>query len=69
VNHMDYLMSHLERFTMPNFVPTNEDILLARQRTTGSHRRLKKISTPGNLLMLVDKYLKERSGKSYYKKN
>lgn len=38
VNHMDYLMENIDRFSRQNFVPTNEDILLARQRTTGAYR-------------------------------
>jgi len=33
---MDYLMEHLPRFTSEGFIPTNEDMLRARQRTTGA---------------------------------
>jgi len=32
---MPYLMSNLSRYTIPGFVPTNEDILRARQSSTG----------------------------------
>jgi len=35
MNHMDYLMEHLDRISTPDYVPTNEDVLRARQRTTG----------------------------------
>jgi len=38
VAHMDYLVANVERFSKPGFVPTNDDILYARQRTTGSNR-------------------------------
>jgi len=37
---MDYLVASVERFSKPGFVPTNDDILYARQRTTGSNRTL-----------------------------
>jgi len=33
-----YFMENLERCTAPNFIPSNDDILHARQRTTGSNR-------------------------------
>jgi len=33
---LDYLMKHIDRYGDLNFMPTNEDILHARQRTTGS---------------------------------
>jgi len=33
---LDYLMENLDRFTSDGFRPTNEDILRARQRTTGA---------------------------------
>jgi len=33
--HIDYLMQNLDRISPEDFVPTNEDILRARQRTTG----------------------------------
>jgi len=32
---LDYLMDNLDRFVSPGFIPTNDDILRARQRTTG----------------------------------
>jgi len=32
---MEYLMENLDRFVQPDFVPSNEDILRARHRTTG----------------------------------
>jgi len=32
---LDYLMNNFERYIDPNFVPNDEDILRARQRTTG----------------------------------
>uniref|UniRef100_A0A6B2L9R3 Uncharacterized protein n=1 Tax=Arcella intermedia TaxID=1963864 RepID=A0A6B2L9R3_9EUKA len=35
MNHMDYFMDHLDRISSPDYVPTNEDVLRARQRTTG----------------------------------
>eukprot|EP01124_Arcella_intermedia_P035088 TRINITY_DN884_c0_g1_i1.p1 TRINITY_DN884_c0_g1~~TRINITY_DN884_c0_g1_i1.p1 ORF type:complete len:346 (-),score=56.15 TRINITY_DN884_c0_g1_i1:64-1101(-) len=37
MNHMDYLMANLDRFSRPDYMPTNEDVLRARQRTTGEH--------------------------------
>jgi len=33
---MDYLIDNLDRFVAPDFTPSNEDILYARQRTTGT---------------------------------
>jgi len=33
---MEYLMDNLDRFVAPTFIPSNEDILYARQRTTGT---------------------------------
>lgn len=33
--NMDYMMQHLDRISSPDFIPNNQDILLARQRTTG----------------------------------
>jgi len=35
MNHMDYLMDNLDRISTPDYIPTNEDVLRARQRTTG----------------------------------
>jgi len=35
MNHMDYLMENLDRISTPDYLPTNEDVLRARQRTTG----------------------------------
>jgi len=35
ISHIDYFMENLERITAQNYVPTNEDMLRARQRTTG----------------------------------
>eukprot|EP01125_Pyxidicula_operculata_P003356 TRINITY_DN13_c0_g1_i5.p1 TRINITY_DN13_c0_g1~~TRINITY_DN13_c0_g1_i5.p1 ORF type:complete len:361 (-),score=73.39 TRINITY_DN13_c0_g1_i5:350-1396(-) len=35
MTQMDYLMANLDRFLQPDFVPSNEDVLHARQRTTG----------------------------------
>jgi len=35
MNHMDYLMEHLDRISTADYLPTNEDVLRARQRTTG----------------------------------
>jgi len=32
---MEYLMENIDRFVQPDFVPSNEDILRARHRTTG----------------------------------
>ena len=32
---MDYHMENLDRYSTEGFVPTNEDMLRARQRTTG----------------------------------
>jgi len=32
---LDYLMDNIDRYVATNFVPTNEDMLRARQRTTG----------------------------------
>jgi len=36
IHHMDYMMEHLRRIASEDFVPTHQDILLARQRTTGA---------------------------------
>jgi len=33
--HIDYLMENLERISKPEYIPSNEDMLRARQRTTG----------------------------------
>jgi len=33
---LDYLMDNLNRYLEPGFIPNNEDILRARQRTTGA---------------------------------
>jgi len=33
---LDYYMEHLDRCTAEGFVPTNDDVLRARQRTTGA---------------------------------
>jgi len=35
IGHMDYLMENLDRISKTDFVPTNSDVLRARQRTTG----------------------------------
>jgi len=35
MNHMDYLMEHLDRISKPDYIPSNEDVLRSRQRTTG----------------------------------
>jgi len=35
IAHLDYFIDNIDRITSPDFVPTNEDILRARQRTTG----------------------------------
>jgi len=36
VTHLDYLMEHIEQITSKDFIPSNDEILLARQRTTGA---------------------------------
>jgi len=36
MTQMDYLLGNLDRFVAPNYTPSNEDILYARQRTTGT---------------------------------
>jgi len=33
--NLDYFIENLDRISKPDFVPTNEDVLRARQRTTG----------------------------------
>jgi len=33
--HLDYLMDNLDRISKPDYIPSNEDMLRARQRTTG----------------------------------
>lgn len=38
MTNMEYLMGRLEVITHPSYVPTNEDMLHARQRTTGSQK-------------------------------
>jgi len=35
ISHIDHFMGNLERITAQNYVPTNEDMLRARQRTSG----------------------------------
>jgi len=37
VSHMDYFMNNIDRITGAKFVPTDEDIIRARQRTAGAH--------------------------------
>jgi len=34
---LEYLMDNFQRYLTPDFIPTNDDILRARQRTTGGH--------------------------------
>ena len=36
VSQLDYLMANIERFIDPDFIPTDEDIIRARQRTAGA---------------------------------
>jgi len=36
--HFDYFMDNLDRISKEEYVPTNEDMLRARQRTTGEQR-------------------------------
>jgi hypothetical protein len=33
--NLEYMMDNIDRFAKPDFVPANEDVLHARQRTTG----------------------------------
>lgn len=33
--NLEYMMNNIDRFAEPNYVPTNTDVLFARQRTTG----------------------------------
>jgi hypothetical protein len=33
--NLEYMMENIDRFAEENFVPTNTDVLYARQRTTG----------------------------------
>lgn len=33
--NLEYMMEHIDRFALEDFVPTNTDVLYARQRTTG----------------------------------
>ena len=33
--NLEYMMEHIDRFAQEDFVPTNTDVLYARQRTTG----------------------------------
>jgi len=35
IKHLDYMMDNIERMSQADYVPTKEDILLLRQRTTG----------------------------------
>jgi len=35
MSNLEYLMSNIDRIAQPNYVPTKDDILQARQRTTG----------------------------------
>lgn len=34
-SNLEYIMEHIDRFAQPDYVPTNTDVLYARQRTTG----------------------------------
>jgi len=36
MTNLDYLLDNINRYVLPNFVPSNEDILCARLRTTGT---------------------------------
>jgi GTPase SAR1 family protein len=36
MSQLEYLFENVDRFSMPNFIPSNEDILRSRQRTAGS---------------------------------
>lgn len=33
--NLEYMMANIDRFAEPDYVPSNEDVLHARQRTTG----------------------------------
>ena len=33
--NLEYMMENIDRFAEENFIPSNEDVLHARQRTTG----------------------------------
>jgi hypothetical protein len=33
--NLEYMMANIDRFAEPDFVPSNDDVLHARQRTTG----------------------------------
>jgi len=35
ISHLEYLMQNLDNYLKPEYVPTNDDLLRARQRTTG----------------------------------
>ncbi|ETO09491.1 hypothetical protein RFI_27887 [Reticulomyxa filosa] len=37
IDTMKYLMTHMRRFSQPNFVPTFEDLLHSRKRSSGVH--------------------------------
>jgi len=37
IPHLEYLMKNLDNYLNPEYVPTNDDILRSRQRTTGSN--------------------------------
>lgn len=37
ISNFDYIMNNIDRITSREFVPTDEDIIIARQRTTGCY--------------------------------
>jgi len=37
IYHLDYYMENIDRITSPSYIPTNEDMLRNRQRTTGEN--------------------------------
>jgi len=47
-----YFLKHIERFTSPDFIPTNEDVVRSRRKTTGIHET--KFEYQGKKIILVD---------------
>jgi len=67
---LDYLMANFDRYLDPHFLPNNEDILRARQRTTGG--QVYSFKEDKNLWELVDvggQYSERAKWESYFTEN
>jgi len=67
---MEYLMENLDGFVQPDFVPTNADILRARQRTTGaSITRFEDPKTIWNLIDVGGQYSERTKWEGFFTEN